>query len=32
LPTDFPIDQHADTIAALETDLVALLPGGNTHR
>lgn len=32
LPGDFPIDQHADTIAALETDVVALLPGGNTHR
>ncbi len=32
LPSDFPIDQHADTIAALETDLVALLPNGNTHR
>ncbi len=32
LPGDFPAGQHAETIAALETDLVALLPGGNMHR
>jgi hypothetical protein len=32
LPSDFPIDQHAETITALENDLVASLPGGNPHR
>ncbi|MGF7206385.1 hypothetical protein GGE65_000946 [Skermanella aerolata] len=32
LPGDFPAGQHAETIAALETDLLALLPAGNMHR
>jgi hypothetical protein len=32
LPSDFPTGQHADTIAALETDMVALLPSTDLHR
>jgi hypothetical protein len=32
LPGDFPAGQHAETITALETDLVSLLPAGNMHR
>jgi hypothetical protein len=31
LPADFPIGQHAETIAMLEADVVALLPGTDPH-
>ena len=32
LSGDFPIGQHAETIAMLDADVVALLPGTDPHR
>ena len=32
LSGDFPIGQHAETIAMLDADVVALLPGTEPHR
>ena len=31
LPGDFPIGQHAETIATLDGDVVALLQGTDPH-